>query len=189
MKHMLLVVAIVTVLLASCGGPPTPGQLVIMTATPSAHLSSPLPTVAATLTGATPGTFESPLAAITQTSPLATPAIAGRATISGILLYGSESPKPAAGVLLGLGELVPGPKGTPEMARFARSTSPTTQTDSAGRFVFTNVKAVPYVLIQDDITESYLLNDPRTGKDMIITPSAGQVLDLGTLTYATLPGG
>ena len=76
---------------------------------------------------------------------------------------------------------------TPTLASFDRNSSPRTQTDAYGRFVFVDVPADRYGLVLDRINQSYLLKNPKDDSDLLFTPKPGQVLDLGKLVYPSLP--
>jgi hypothetical protein len=171
------VVALLTlmVLAQACSGSATPA---LPTAVSSAAAgSSAGATVAAPAKADTP-----PAAAVTTTMG------PGQATITGVLRQGAGSPKPAVGVVLALAPILPNAAGTPAAARFDRTTAPETITDADGRFVFAGIKPQPYALILDRVVESYLLREPSSGDDMIWSPKAGQVLNVGNLDYASLPG-
>jgi hypothetical protein len=117
-----------------------------------------------------------------------TPSTPDKATITGVLLVDPGSPLPATGVILALANIVPEAKGTPWVAGFERLSSPHTQTDGAGRFVFVDIEPGKYALVLDRLNEAYLLGNPKDGADLIFEPQAGQVLDLGDLIYNSLPG-
>lgn len=117
-----------------------------------------------------------------------TPSTPDKATITGILLLNPGSPRPVTGAVLALASIVPEANGTPWVAGFERLSSPNTQTDGAGRFVFIDVQPGKYSLVLDRFNEAYLLGNPKDGADLIFEPQAGQVLDLGDLIYASLPG-
>jgi hypothetical protein len=141
-----------------------------------------------------PTVFTSPVAspdASVFTSPLPAPEgeEAEQPAVTGVLLRGGETPAPVGGAILYLGEVHFDDQGTPLVAGLDKQTAPKTQTDPAGRFVFTDAAPGTYTLIFDLIYEAVLLNDPVTGGDMLIEIEAGKTLDLGDLVYSSLPGG
>jgi|WetSurMetagenome_2_1015567.scaffolds.fasta_scaffold108197_1 hypothetical protein len=151
--------------------------------------------------------FSSPLmlpTAADSNSPVATPALVGsdlqpvegsvptpskhdRSTITGFLMTNKESPTPALGVFLYLATIHTDKTGKPLAASFDRQTAPRAQTDAAGRFVFVDVPSQQYALILDRISETFLLNSPSDNGDMLLTPEAGEILDVGRLVYSSLP--
>ena len=137
------------------------------------------------LNSPTSGVLNSPLPSPITVIP--TPSRPDRMTITGILLRDANAPRPVAGALLYLANLLPDASGKPVLASFDKVSSPRTQTDAAGRFVFADVPASTYSLVLDVIADSYLLKDPATGGDLLFQPKAGQVLDVGKLVYSSLP--
>ena len=114
---------------------------------------------------------------------------AGKAVVTGYLKTNPSQPKPAAGLILYLADVLPEGQGTPFLASFDRIHSVRTQTDPNGEFVFADVNSSQYSLILDRVAEAYMLTDPqKPGADFLFTPQAGQVLNLGDLVYGVLPG-
>jgi hypothetical protein len=133
-----------------------------------------------------PTVFVSPtLASNTFTSPVPS---SDRGSITGILQRNTSSPVSVNDAILYLGSVHLDAGGTPILAGLDKQAAPRTQTDQSGRFVFADVPPGTYVLILDRIHEAFLLNDPTSGKDLLIKLQAGQILDLGKLVYASLPG-
>ncbi len=116
-----------------------------------------------------------------------TPSKPNTATVTGYLLEKPQSPQPAAGAILYLASLVNGADGKPALASLDRASPLRTQSDREGRFVFVDVPPQKYTLILDRITVAYMLNSPKDNSDMFIEPQSNQVLDLGKLTYPSLP--
>jgi hypothetical protein len=112
----------------------------------------------------------------------------GLSTVAGVLLRNRDTPVPASRVLLYLGSVYFDAQGTPLAAGLDKKTALRTQSDELGRFLFSNVPDGTYVLILDRGYEAFLLNDPTTGKDMLVKIVAGRPVDLGDLIYQTLPG-
>jgi hypothetical protein len=108
-------------------------------------------------------------------------------TITGVLLQDANTPRPVAGAILYLANLLPDSSGKLTLASFDKVSSPHTQTDAVGRFVFADVPASPYSLVLFRIADSYLLKDPTSGGDLLFDSKAGQVLDVGRLVYSSLP--
>lgn len=127
----------------------------------------------------------------TLTSPMptaviiATPSKPDHATITGILLEGSDKRPVQEAILYLAGVILSTDK--PALASYDRASSPRAQTDASGRFVFVDVPADRYGLVLDRINQSYLLKDPNDNSDLLFTPKPGQVLDLGKLVYSSLP--
>lgn len=133
-----------------------------------------------------PTVFVSPtLAPNTFTSPVPS---SDRVSITGVLLQNTNSPVSVSDAILYLGSIHLDANGVPMLAGLDKQIAPRTRTDQSGRFVFADVPPGTYVLILDRIHETFLLNDPTSGKDFLIRSQAGQILDLGKLVYASLPG-
>lgn len=187
MKRISLLVVLAVLVLSACTTPgPAPAPTTGPQATALAQ-NSPLPTAGA-------NTFTSPLpAGAATTAPnvaavVVTPSAPDRATITGILMTNSSNPVPVTNTVVALASILPNATGTPSFAAFDRTTAPKSETDASGRFVFTDVKIQTYALILDRFYATYMLNDPKTGKDLLFNPQPGKVLDVGNLVYETLPG-
>ncbi len=185
MRRIIAIAALLVLSLAGC----TPSQPAVPTQGPQepTRAVSPLPT--ATAPSSPLATPASPLASVTPAAAVIVTPSPDRATITGVLMTNPDAPKPVAGAVVALAEIILGPSGTPTAGSFDRSTSPRTQTDRAGRFVFPNVKVQKYGLVLDRITASYMLQDPSGKGDMVWDPKPGQVLDVGKLIYRSLPEG
>ena len=149
--------------------------LVNACSTPSPRPQSPVQTPLAS-------TFASPLPTAVI---IATPSKPDRVTITGVLLNGSDK-RPVREAILYLAGVILSAD-TPALASYDRASSPRTQTDATGRFVFVDVPADRYGLVLDRIDQSYLLKNPSDNSDLLFTPKPGQVLDLGELVYSSLP--
>lgn len=166
----LLMLASAALVLAGCrpGSGPGPGP---------GLTAEPYPAGNATVAGPIP------------TSIVPTPSAADKSTITGRLQVNPADPHPVVGAILYLAEIIPESSGTPYLAGFERTHSPRTLTDAAGQFVFVDVDPQQYSLVLDRVSEAYLLGHPNQAPgDFIFEAVAGQVLDLGTLTYVSLPG-
>ena len=113
---------------------------------------------------------------------------AGNATITGILKQDAGGGStPVRDTLLSLGKVLENDKGTPVMGQVDANTKLRTKTDSKGRFFFADIPPGKYVLVDDHIVQAYMLNDPKTGGDLIIVANPDNVVDLGVLAYGKLP--
>lgn len=169
MKSLLLL-ASAALILAGCRPSPGPGSGPGVTA-------GPYPAGTVTTTGPVP------------TLVVPTPSAADKSTITGRLQVNPADPRPVVGAILYLAEIIPETSGTPYLAGFERTHSPRTLTDAAGQFAFVDVDPQQYSLVLDRVSEAYLLGHPSQAPgDFIFEAEAGQVLDLGTLTYVSLPG-
>jgi len=149
-------------------------------------LSMLVPLVLSACQALPPTVFVSPtLASNTFTSPVVG---SDRVSITGVLQRNTSSPASVSNAILYLGNVHLDANGTPILAGLDKQTAPRVQTDQSGRFVFTDVSPGTYVLVLDRVYQAFLLNDPTSGKDLLIKLQAGQILDLGKLVYASLPG-
>lgn len=110
-----------------------------------------------------------------------------KAVITGVLLEGTEELEPASSAILYLADIVNSTDGRKAAASFDRASSPNTQTDAHGRFVFSEVDPGEYSLVLDRVYNSFLLHDPDGEGDLLFTAEAGEILDLGKLEYLSLP--
>jgi hypothetical protein len=110
--------------------------------------------------------------------------------IGTLLFEDGENSKPVENVSLFLAKLLKDDKGTPRVAAIDRTDSQRTATASDGSFIFSNVPPGNYGIVLDVVLDAYLLPEPDSDNDLIITVSANKVLDLGTLVYnsSILPG-
>lgn len=139
----------------------------------------------------TPSNVTAPASASAQATPtpyiisdIPTPS-ANQCAITGVLLQ-NPGPKPVTRQLLALANILTS-QGTPAFARFNSQNAIRTMTDDKGRFFFRDIPCDDYALIFDKITETFMLTQPNTGEDLIFSPEAGQLLDLGNLVYSDLP--
>ena len=94
---------------------------------------------------------------------------------------------PVANAILYLAETIRGNSGEDSLAAFDRVRSPRTITNGQGRFTFMNVQPSKYGLVLDAVVNSYLLLWPGEQEAILIEISEGGGVDLGTLTYDSLP--
>ena len=111
-----------------------------------------------------------------------------KGSASGILmLENNQGASSVANAILYLAETLRGDSGEESLAAFDRVRSPRTQTDDQGRFVFMNVQPGKYGLVLDTVVNSYLLLWPGEQEAILIEISKGETVDLGTLTFDSLP--
>ncbi|HID64258.1 MAG TPA: hypothetical protein EYP49_16185 [Anaerolineae bacterium] len=133
--------------------------------------------------------FESPLA---RTSPLVTP------TTGAFVPTPIPSPPPDKGAITGrfvdyisgepamemviyLGELSPLGTGDSDshVITMLPSSSPSTTTDKHGYFAFLNVEPGTYAMVMWTPVNSWVVSDPETELDILVTVKAGATTDLG----------
>jgi hypothetical protein len=140
------------------------------------------------LTSCEPGQQDLQTGSTTQDSnieAIPTPS-AGKVTITGILKQGSgNGSEPVSSTTLSLGVVLQNDQGTPMMGQLNLNTILRTITDKNGRFVFLEVPAGKYIF--DRLVAAYMLKDPKTGGDLIISADPDQVVDLGELVYEQMP--
>lgn len=89
--------------------------------------------------------------------------------------------KPYDDIRLYLGTLLVAEDGKTTLAKVNIETARQTRTDSKGYFVFTGLVPDDYIIaIQVPPNNLVKLNDPETGRDMVITIESGKITDLGT---------
>jgi len=89
--------------------------------------------------------------------------------------------KPYEDIRLYLGTLLVAEDGKTTLAKVNIETAHQTRTDSNGHFVFTGIEPDEYIIaIQIPPNNLVKLNDPKTGRDMVITVEGGKITDIGT---------
>ena len=73
------------------------------------------------------------------------------AVITGYLFQGTSDPQPVRNAILYLAEIVNSTNGRKAVASFDRRSSPATQTDANGKFIFTHVEPNEYTLVLDTL--------------------------------------
>jgi hypothetical protein len=122
--------------------------------------------------------------------PIVTPSITptqdqSKGSLKGRLLLNNQ---PVSDVILSLAEVIRDSSGREMVVSYDPSSSPTTNTDSQGYFVFVNILPSKYGLILDTVIKSYLLHYPEEeDTQILVTVDKGQELDLGDLDYDSLP--
>ena len=88
---------------------------------------------------------------------------------------------------LALGEIILDDEGEERFAGYSASSAPRELTNEFGQFAIGDVEPGRYVLVLDVVVSAFLLNDPETGQGRVVEILPGEVLDLGTLQYESLP--
>lgn len=93
-----------------------------------------------------------------------------------------ENPgEPYVDIRLFLGTLLVAEDGKTTLAKVNIETAHQTRTDSDGHFVFTGLEPDEYIIaVQIPPNNLVKLNDPTTGRDLVITIEGGKITDLGT---------
>lgn len=131
----------------------------------------------------------SPNAAQPASSPAAPPltvpkpASAQVGTVSGRIINTKDGAKPLGNAPLYLGSVVKATDGTNAVVSLDKNAAPRADTDTEGRFVFTDVPAGTYGLMLDTPQGAILLNKPVTNEDMVLEVIGGEILDVGELSY------
>lgn len=107
---------------------------------------------------------------------------AGR--VSGRILRGND---PAGDITLYLAEVLKDSQGNELIASFSKADSPRTNTDLEGYFTFINIAPGKYGLVLDTVVDSYLLHYPDNDKEIIIAVEKGKEVNIGELSYDSLP--
>jgi hypothetical protein len=162
------ILAALLVILSACGGEPTPDQ-----------------------------TFESPLAEpttepTTAAEPTAAPALAspqpGMGGVTGRFVD-QVTGEPVPDRVIYLGELTPFEAQEGEepssFVMMVPTTSPSTLTDQDGYFSFLDVGPGTYAFVLWTPVDSWVLVNPETEENVMVTIQAGEVVDLGTVPIRT----
>ena len=111
--------------------------------------------------------------------------------VTGVLLFkDGEITKPVSNVSMFLAEVLKDENGIPRVVSMNRTDSPRAATDIKGQFVFLNVPPGEFGLVLDIVIKAYLLPEPDSDTDLIITVESDKIIDLGSLQYDAniLPG-
>ncbi len=109
--------------------------------------------------------------------------------IGALHVRSGEAVQPVRNAILYLARTLKDSAGNESVAVMDPVNSPKTLSDDEGRFMFPNVEPGNYGLVLFAITTSYMLNQPDTNESFVITVTAGNQTDLGTLIYSSLPIG
>ena len=117
----------------------------------------------------------------TPTSSLSIPTPSkGKATIVGVLQREGNN-APVSEVDVYLTTFIRTAEGKEILAALDVASDPRAFTDQQGVFLFTEISPETYGLAVVCPTGSFLLREPDTGEELLITVQAGAVIDLGTL--------
>lgn len=105
-------------------------------------------------------------------------------SVSGRILRNND---PAVDITLYLAEVLKDSQGNELIASFSKADSPRTNTDAEGYFTFVNIAPGKYGLVLDTVVDSYLLHYPDNDKEIIIAVEKGKEVDIGELSYDSLP--
>lgn len=108
----------------------------------------------------------------------------GLGAVTGIILD-KKQPRPNA--IIYLAEVISDEQGREMVASYDRSSSPRSETDAMGRFVFINIPPGRYGLILDTVVSAYLLHFPNEDLPFLFTVVADELEDIGELDYDNLP--
>lgn len=108
---------------------------------------------------------------------------ADKAVITGSLIQKGTDGNPDIayeGLRVYLGILLVADDGKSTLARVDPMNAPQAITDINGRFVFQNIEPTDYILVLQVPPNNLMkLNDPATGKDMLIEAKPGEITDIG----------
>lgn len=111
----------------------------------------------------------------------------GTAIVMGTILWEGTSNVPAIDVDLYLTEVSEVEEGGMSLAKLDPASSPKATIDETGTFVFTDIPPGRYALAASiSPANSVLIPDPETGKELIISVRAGEVVDLGIVYVPSL---
>jgi len=132
-----------------------------------------------------PIAFDSPLPNLTvvdAATPVSQPP-ADLGLVMGTLkpVRGELRSVPLSGVSLYLAPLIHSTDGQSAMAKHNAKYDPKAAIDEAGRFVFPNVEPDVYALVYSSVISEFLVKEPGSNKDLLITVEAGQIADLGEI--------
>lgn len=137
---------------------------------------------------------ESPLSAMDSPlftpPPMAEPAITDETGgVMGALIVVKPTGEvlPVTEQFVALGEIILDDQGEERFAGYSASSAPRELTNEFGQFAIGEVAPGKYVLVLDVVVSAFLLNDSETGQGRTVEIVAGEVLDLGTLQYESLP--
>jgi hypothetical protein len=106
-------------------------------------------------------------------------------SVKGIYLVAGQ---PEVGRILYLAGVVKDASGKETAVGFERSSPLRTTTQSDGSFRFVNVPPGKYAIVVDVIVNAFMMNDPKSGKDLLVEIVNGSQVDLGTLDHPVSPG-
>lgn len=176
MKRLIIWTLLILLVAGSfgCSEEPTPER---MTESPLAT-TSPLPTPTRSLTEAS-----SP----SEPTSIPTPTSSKGAITGRFVDYQSGEPGPE--IVLYLGELSPVDLDGEEthIVSMNPDSSPSAATDKGGYFAFQEVEPGTYAIVMWTPGNSWVVSDPDTNLDILVTVEAGEITDLGEIE-TNLPG-
>lgn len=127
-----------------------------------------------------PTTWESPLPAPPIESPLALPSpTSGVSVIGGVVVDVQTQRAPLEGIVY-LAKVVSLDTGQP-VVRLDRHGAPSAVPTEKGEFIFPEVEPGDYGVVLWTPDVSFLLENPRDGKSLILTVGPDEILDLGRI--------
>lgn len=191
----LLLLVLVVLILSACSAPSTktPGQMqitvVYQTSTPDPNAPYPVEPNALDEHGAgypVEGVTPSPMPESTAL-PLVAPVVdAQTASVYGKVYSLGNSDLVLSGVLLYVADMVPVEPQGGYIYSIQEKSSPHTETDSAGQFVFSGLQAKKYTLILKTPMGSFPLVDAEKHEQIMLDLKPGDVVNLG-LVYVNWP--
>lgn len=109
-------------------------------------------------------------------------------SVTGIIaIDGGNGRQPVSNARLYLAEILVDSNGEETVASYSRTESIGTISDSAGRYLFTDVPSGRYGLVLDTVINAYILMIPNEPDAIIIEVSDSQATYVDDLVYDTLP--
>ena len=98
-----------------------------------------------------------------------------------------EGYRPFADSLVSVAGILERPGDNAQVGGYKPATAPKATSDEYGRFALNDVPPGKYALILDLVIHQYLVLDPESGDGIVFEVEAGEILDLGTFVYDSLP--
>ena len=195
---LLLVIAF---LLGGCGGgeatpaatPAAATEAASEAASEAATEAAARATTAITTTIPTTTSVIAPQSPLAPSSPLPTPEVNAQVTsetgsiVGRILVTKPDGEIAVADMIIGLAEVIRDEAGVAKVGGYEPSRALRVTTDAYGRFIMNDVKPGSYTLILDAVVTQYQLADEKTGNTILVDVKPGEITDLGTLRYSSLP--
>lgn len=164
---------------------PEIGETVETVETEQVEQGYPAPVIA-TVQPPYPAADQSPVPTLTIIDPstILDDLESGLGAVTGILLDNNQ-PRPNA--IIYLADVITDEQGREMVASYDRSSSPRSDTDGLGRFVFVNIPPGRYGLILDTVISAYLLHFPIEDRPLLFDIVENELEDIGELDYDNLP--
>lgn len=183
MKFSLVIILILTLSIAAAGCGTTTPTPIEESASPTQSPGYPLPSAP---------TFQSPYPdqgeggqVFEDVEPEPTPTFdSDKGIIRGKIL---RNDNPVQDITLYLAEVMKDSEGNELIASFSKTDSPRTSTNQEGSFTFLNITPGRYGLVLDTVIDSYLLHDPENDEQIIISVEQGKEVNIGELSFESLP--